>query len=296
MISTSASAASADLYPSLLPPQPTMHADSPRPRGGSGNLLEVPYHNVHLPGISQDLGRRIHDTSKPCESISNKSEEEPMEASQKRKREDDSVLDLEKHHRASGVILEQNDTSTAANTIVSTIQYDVKNSSTGVKEKRLKMDGSSPQCFALPAQLWQHIFCFVPPVFLGRLLRVNHAFHDHLTQGDTREDLCALPNSTVQPMKAESIWLASRRRFCPGLPRPLQDLTELAMWRLLRGSSCQKCGKANASISPSNAENPLESGPGENGVRIIWPFGVRACGPCLKVASKTVSVPASALV
>ena len=33
------------------------------------------------------------------------------------------------------------------------------------------------QSSSLTSELWQYIFCFVPPVFLGRLLRVNHAFN-----------------------------------------------------------------------------------------------------------------------
>ena len=141
---------------------------------------------------------------------------------------------------------------------------------------------------ALPAVLWQHILCYVPPVFLGRLLRVNHAFNTYLTPGKAREDTRVLPNSIIQPLKAEDIWMASRRRFAPGLPRPIHGLLDLHMWRLLRGQNCQLCGQSRDAIPMANVDNPWEPGPGDTGVRIIWPFGVRCCGSCLQSESRKV--------
>lgn len=143
---------------------------------------------------------------------------------------------------------------------------------------------------ALPAVLWQHIFCFVPPVFLGRLLCVNHAFNSYLTPGNDREVPVSLPRSIMQPLRAEAIWVASRRRFAPGLPRPIHGLQELNMWRLLRGRKCQICGLVQNPMPVTNSENPWESGPGEFGVRVVWPFGLRCCGSCLQSVSKKVSI------
>ncbi len=142
---------------------------------------------------------------------------------------------------------------------------------------------------ALPAILWQHILCYVPPVFLGRLLRVNHAFNTYLTPGKAVEDSRVLPNSIIQPLKAEDIWIASRRRFAAGLPRPMHGMEELDMWRLLRGQNCQICDQTKEAIPATNLETPWESGPGDTSVRIIWPFAVRCCGPCLRDVSKKVS-------
>ncbi|KAF6220170.1 hypothetical protein HO133_003301 [Letharia lupina] len=135
---------------------------------------------------------------------------------------------------------------------------------------------------ALPAVHWQHIFCYVPPVFLGRMLSVNHAFNTILTPGQSEEDPTPLPNSIIQPLKAEAIWALSRRRFCPGVPRPIHGLMELEMWKLLKGNGCQICEKVKVDTSVANPQDPWESGPGDTGVRVIWPFGLRCCGPCLQ--------------
>ena len=141
---------------------------------------------------------------------------------------------------------------------------------------------------ALPAALWQHIFCYVPPVFLGRLISVNRAFNAFLTPGKNEEDPMPLSNSVVQPLKADSIWAISRRRYCPGLPRPIRGLNELEMWKLLRGNSCQICESVKFDTPSANLQDPWESGPGDTGVRIVWPFGLRCCGPCLRANTQKV--------
>ena len=135
----------------------------------------------------------------------------------------------------------------------------------------------------LPAALWQHILCYVPPVFLGRMLSVNHAFNTYLTPGKSEEDPTPLPQcTTVQPLEAEAIWAISRRRFYPGIPRPIHGLKELDMWKLLRGKKCQICEKVKVDLSIASPQDPWESGPGDTGVKIVWPFGLRCCGSCLQ--------------
>ena len=144
----------------------------------------------------------------------------------------------------------------------------------------------------VPAELWQYICCFVPPVFLGRLLRVNRAFNTCLTLENAYENHSGPAlHSIVKSMSPQSIWAASRKRFCPGLPKPLRGLQELDMWRLLRGRNCQMCGETMVPSSNYSAESPWESGPGEKGVRIIWPFGIRSCSQCLLVGSEKVYLP-----
>ncbi len=134
----------------------------------------------------------------------------------------------------------------------------------------------------LPMGIWQHIFCFVPPVFLGRLLRVNRAFNAYLTAGDANQQYSKPTYSGVlKALDPNAVWAASRQRFCPGLPKPIRGLLELDMWRLLRGGDCQLCGAIKDSSSFSNFENPWELGPGETGVRVVWPWGVRLCGQCM---------------
>ena len=141
----------------------------------------------------------------------------------------------------------------------------------------------------LSAEIWQHIFCFIPPVFLGRLLRVNHNFHDLLTPKETSEGSnVSNTDKVLRNLDAESIWAASRKRFCPGLPKPLRGVNELEMWRLLRGNDCQICGTKMTLLTSHEAENPLECGPGKIGVRVIWPFRVRCCGTCMRNSSEKV--------
>ena len=144
---------------------------------------------------------------------------------------------------------------------------------------------------SLTVQIWRHVFCFVPPVFLGRLLRVNRLFHSLLSPDIPRLPFHPLKEtgSTIL-QSAEAIWAASRRRFCPGLPKPLRGLHELQMWRLLRGNDCQLCGEKSSLLTSSAASNPWEAGPGSSGVRVIWPFGTRCCGKCLRIHSEKVRI------
>ena len=141
----------------------------------------------------------------------------------------------------------------------------------------------------LPVEIWQHIFSFVPPVFLGRLLRVNRAFNAYLTSATSDPANREMGNRhAVRPVSADDVWASSRKRFAPGLPRPTLGLSELERMRLLRGRQCQICGEAKTQNFATSSESPLESGPGDKGVRVIWPFGVRSCGPCLHKCSEKV--------
>ena len=159
----------------------------------------------------------------------------------------------------------------------------------GAVVQRENEDNNHKLVAGLPIEIWQHVFCFVPPVFLGRLLRVNYTFKSLLTPEVSTQALHQKPNAGAPNLqKGEAIWAASRKRFCPGLPKPLRGVNELNMWRLLRGNDCQKCGERKALLTSSDASSPWESGPGKTGVRVIWPFGVRLCGMCLNIHSEKV--------
>ena len=154
-------------------------------------------------------------------------------------------------------------------------------------EEPTKVD-HSPQAEAskelpdLPESLWQRIFSFVPPVFLGRLLRVSSAFHACLSSSKGSQLAPLSPSgSLAEPTSAEKVWIASRKRFCPGLPKPLTGLKELDMWRLLRGNKCQLCQKPKHVVYTSDLEKPWESGPETDSLRFVWPFGLRCCTSCL---------------
>ena len=161
--------------------------------------------------------------------------------------------------------------------------------STSLLPGYLPISRSSAPSTLLPAEVWQQIFCFVPPVSLGRLLRVNRAFHACLvSETATQQDAKQRFQGVTRPLKPEAIWAASRACFCPGLPRPIYGFQELRMWRLLRGCDCQICGETKLSSPLFDPENPWECGPGEAGVRVIWPLGVRCCGRCVQKCTEKV--------
>ena len=141
----------------------------------------------------------------------------------------------------------------------------------------------------LPAEIWQHIFHFVPPVSLGRLLRVNRAFNRYLAprKADEKPNMDPV-RGVVHPVHPEVIWAASRKRFCPGLPKPMRDVPELVMWRMLRGKNCQVCKETKVPSVKDGQTNQWEAGPGDDGIRVIWPFGIRCCGKCLQEQSEKV--------
>ncbi|KAK8433106.1 hypothetical protein IWX49DRAFT_101593 [Phyllosticta citricarpa] len=155
------------------------------------------------------------------------------------------------------------------------------------KRRRLDLPTSSvPSVARLPWQVWQHVFLYLHPVTLGRLLRVNRAFYTLLTSVDEpssgSQHLSALP-----VLSSNFIWLSARKIHFPTFPRPLMDMSELAMWRLLGGRRCQFCAKTSRHDQSWAVKSAFEDGPGLDGVRIVWPFGVRVCGRCLEAHSQT---------
>lgn len=134
----------------------------------------------------------------------------------------------------------------------------------------------------LPHEILQHIFSFVDPVSLGRLLCVNRSFHSLL------DPAMSLPEGSesgkVKHLTLRSqdlIWATSRRRHLQGFPKPMDKMSELEMWRLVRGRFCQFCGKKRKSRQ-SLTPDPWNAGPGLDDVRTIWPFRVTSCGSCLQ--------------
>ncbi|KAF3764886.1 hypothetical protein M406DRAFT_236131, partial [Cryphonectria parasitica EP155] len=136
----------------------------------------------------------------------------------------------------------------------------------------------------LPAEVWHAIFGNCPPKTLGSLLLVCRLFNVYLDPSSTIQCERPLPlsRSSLPILKPNAIWQASRRRFWPGMPSPLQDKTELYMWQLSLPSSCQHCGATpGASQGAGGDPDPWQSGPGRDGVAIIWAFATRSCGTCL---------------
>ncbi|KAH5637415.1 hypothetical protein HBI37_097570 [Parastagonospora nodorum] len=138
-------------------------------------------------------------------------------------------------------------------------------------------------CAGLPPAVWQHVFLFCSLADLGRLMQVNRSFLSCLT--DVHNVPVSKPDSAcLRLLKSESVWASARNALSPRPPKPFPGFTELQMWQLAWSPRCQFCGKSN-SFSPG--EKIWQKGPGSSGVRTIWPFGIRVCGPCLMQRCQT---------
>jgi len=158
-------------------------------------------------------------------------------------------------------------------------------------EKKPRLDSPSPSpcllnpCAGLPPAIWQHIFLYCSLFDLGRLLQVNRSFHSYLV--DVHHVSYSDPiHGSPRLIKSESIWASARNALPIKPPKPLPAFSELRMWQLALSIRCQFCRKKGSEVS---GEKPWQKGPGANGVRTIWPFGIRACGNCLKENCQTVS-------
>jgi hypothetical protein len=134
----------------------------------------------------------------------------------------------------------------------------------------------------LPAEIWHHIFIFTPPRALGRLLQVNKLFRGYLDSSYSTSSpiIAPLSLSVARTQSPDALWQASRRTFRSTMPSPLQNHSELDMWKLACTPKCQFCDRQGQEILPS--ADKWHSGPGENGVSPIWPFAIRSCGSCLQ--------------
>lgn len=194
----------------------------------------------------------------------------PLETSNKRKFQE-STEDVTNGHVTNG----------AAEEIRKRLKPEDEVQSLETREGASRQDKS-----LLPAEIWHHIFTFIPPRNLGLLLRVNRCFNAYLDPSSSKSSPAPLSGSAVKLLKADAIWRASRVLFRPGMPAPLTGKSELDMWKLACSSSCYFCGKKQQpNPHPIDQWHP---GPGENGNVPIWSFGVRTCGPCLKEQSSKV--------
>ncbi|KAI8947110.1 hypothetical protein F4801DRAFT_592834 [Xylaria longipes] len=130
----------------------------------------------------------------------------------------------------------------------------------------------------LPTEVWQHIFTFLPPKMLGRLLSVSKTFN-FLLNPLSGYSWLSLVTSSLPILKPEVIWQLSRRRFWPTMPTPLQGHTELQMWQLACQSGCQFHSRENQPLSSINAPSNTEYK--HKAPRPIWSFSLRSCGSCL---------------
>lgn len=137
-----------------------------------------------------------------------------------------------------------------------------------------------------PPELWQLVFFQLSPAMLSRCLRVCKNFNFYLTHFKAANPSGKKDTTRAGVQDSEAIWIYSRRMTYPTMPRPLFDFSELRMLQLIGGSTCQSCGRPH--VKPP-ATNVFNAGPGETGVRVIWPFRLRLCGTCFSNESLNVS-------
>lgn len=193
-------------------------------------------------------------------------EKEPPSATSNKRKHSEPMEDTADHHIINGIPQGKR------------LKPDGLNEKYKNSEGHLRQDKS-----LLPAEIWHHIFTFIPPRTLGLLLRVNKSFNAYLDPSSPDHSITPLSKSTAQILKPDAIWRASRRLFWPGMPVPLQGKSELDMWKLACAFSCQFCGKKQPIQAMSS--DKWHPGPGENGIIPIWSFGVTTCGPCLQSRS-----------
>ncbi|KAF2847672.1 hypothetical protein T440DRAFT_501055 [Plenodomus tracheiphilus IPT5] len=161
-------------------------------------------------------------------------------------------------------------------------------SSSDEKKRRLDppVSASPPnsgRSHTLPPELWQHVFSFCSLADLGRLIQVNRSFLHHLT--DVREASTSKSDcGRLHLLKSESLWASARNALSTKPPKPLPGFTELQMCQLAWSKRCQFCNKL-PDFTPG--ERIWQKGPGDAGVRTIWPFAIRSCGPCLMERCQT---------
>jgi len=142
-----------------------------------------------------------------------------------------------------------------------------------------------PPAVELPPELWQQVFTHLSPAILSRCLRVCKLFNVCLTQMKAGPPASKKGATLARAMESEAIWSQLRKTSYPSLPRPLVGFSELRMFQLIGGNTCQSCGKLHVKHPVNNA---FSAGPGETGVRVIFPFHLRLCGSCFTNDALTV--------
>lgn len=145
------------------------------------------------------------------------------------------------------------------------------------------VDGA-PDAAGWPAEVWLHMFNNLSPAMLCRCMRVCKAFRSYLTNAVS----VPVKKNAKRPLDSESVWTQARKHTYPSMPKPLIGFTEAQMYRLMSGSTCETC---NRDFPPraSRVVSVYNAGPGDNGVRVIWPFRLRMCGDCFMRKVRTVS-------
>lgn len=144
------------------------------------------------------------------------------------------------------------------------------------------LEESPPAYLKCTPECWQEIFSYLPPVMLARCLRLSRRFNGYLTRLTPSPPLPKRADSRVVRVRdSDSVWAEARKAYFPQLPKPLKQCNERTMIRLIGGRHCETCNKEPTGLPAQTPITQYTAGPGVNGVRVVFAFGVRVCGPCL---------------
>lgn len=255
------SSSSSDLYAAAHTAEPT----APQPTATNGAILPLKPAQTQAPPILEDDGdcsseMDVSDASSsvvPVHTLSG-----PAHAGAKRKLSDAELVDASPASVAQDI----------------------------AKKPRISLPIAKPGPSLLmtagwPPEIWQQVFTHLSPAMLSRCLRVCRSFKFCLTQLKAPTVPRKKNTPLARVLESEAMWTQARKHAYPTMPRPLVGFSELQMLQLVGGTSCQSCGKPHVKSSVTNVFN---AGPGESGVRVIWPFRVRLCGNCFVNESLTV--------
>lgn len=158
------------------------------------------------------------------------------------------------------------------------------------EEVPLMTKGNVRKNGVLPSGIWHLILKYCTPKVLGLLQSINKDFNTWLTEPSPSIN-SDLPTTGCDSTSANDIWRMSRNRYFKGVPGPLNGVSELRMWQLTLGRTCQYCGRPE-SQDLGQSSSKWRRGPGAEGVSPIWQFHLRSCGRCLQLNT----VKASSLV
>ncbi|KAB8356636.1 hypothetical protein FH972_024213 [Carpinus fangiana] len=133
----------------------------------------------------------------------------------------------------------------------------------------------------LTPELWQRVFCLLPPELLARVQCVNRQFRHYLNEVPVDES----KPGHAQPLHPDVIWATARSLYHPSWPEPPSGIGDRELWQLLMRRTCQFCNRLPELGSTS--DDPWATGPGGDGVSLVWQFGVRTCGSCLRQRVQT---------
>ncbi|KAF4553599.1 Hypothetical protein D9617_6g093300 [Elsinoe fawcettii] len=152
--------------------------------------------------------------------------------------------------------------------------------------KRQKVDTSpsnpsppkvKPELIVTPEPFLQHVFSYLNPVDIRACHDTCQTFRKCITttQANINDDKSVLP-----AMSGDDIWQASWELHANDFPAILDGVSAKRMIELLSSDRCESCGTQPTTLP--ERKSFWNTGPGQNGTRVIWQFQARMCGNCFE--------------